>query len=148
MEEGEFITRLQRVEDYKFRISFNKDGIQDMMVDEPKPLGTGEHPNAGKLLSAAVGNCLCASLVFCMERSRSEVLDLTAEVATTLERNEKGRWRITGMTVNIFPRVDDGVKLSRCRQIFEDFCIVTQSVREGIPVKVIVQPLDEDGVPS
>jgi uncharacterized OsmC-like protein len=140
MEDGEFITRMCRVEHYKFRISFNSDKIEDIMVDEPAPLGSGEHPNAGKLLAAAVGNCLCASMVFCMERARSEVPRICAEVSTTIERNEKGRLRITHMAVKMFPQVEDDEKLKRCRSIFEDFCIVTQSVRKGIPVDVEVFP--------
>ena len=143
IEEGEFLTRLRRVEDYKFRISFNKDQIEDIMVDEPEPLGSGMYPNAGKLLAAAVGNCICASLVFCMERSRAEMTDITAEVAATLERNERGRLRITKMAVRLFPQVVDDMKFDRCRQLFEDFCIVTQSVREGISIDVQVYPVNE-----
>lgn len=140
MEDGEFITRMCRVEHYKFRVSFNSDKIEDIMVDEPAPLGSGEYPNAGKLLAAAVGNCLCASLVFCMEKARSEVPNICAEVSTTIERNEKGRLRITHMTVKMFPQIEDEERFKRCRPLFEDFCIVTQSVRNGIPVDVEVYP--------
>ncbi|MDW5562743.1 MAG: OsmC family protein [Methanomassiliicoccus sp.] len=140
MDETEFLTKISRVERYKFRVSFNNDKIEDIMMDEPTPLGGGEFPNAGKLLAAAVGNCLCASLVFCMERSRSEVPNICAEVSTSLERNEKGRLRITQMAVKIFPQVEDEAKFERCRDLFEDFCIVTQSVRNGIPVDVKVFP--------
>jgi organic hydroperoxide reductase OsmC/OhrA len=140
VDEIEFLTRICRVEHYKFRVSFNNDKIEDIMMDEPAPLGAGEYPNAGKLLAAAVGNCLCASMVFCMERSRSEVPKICAEVSTTLERNEKGRLRITHMSVKLFPQVEDDEKFKRCRSIFEDFCIVTQSVKNGIPVDVEVFP--------
>jgi uncharacterized OsmC-like protein len=140
MEETEFLTKMCRIEHYKFRVSFNNDKIEDIFTDEPEPLGSGEFPNAGKLLAAAVGNCLCASLVFCMEKSRAEVPSICAEVATTMERSEKGRLRITHMTVRMFPQVTDDARMARCREIFEDFCIVTQSVREGIPVDVEVYP--------
>ena len=141
MEEGEFLTKVCKVEDYKFRISFNNDKIEDIYTDEPEPLGKGEYPNAGKLLAAAVGNCLCASLVFCMEKSHAEVPNISAEVSTSLERNEHGRYRITRMEVNIFPQFDDAARYARCREVFEDFCIVTQSVRAGIPVHVQVYPV-------
>ena len=140
MKEGEFKTKMCRVENYQFRISFDNDKIEDLITDEPAPLGSGEHPNAGKLLAAAVGNCLCASLVYCMERSRSEVPKICAEVTTTMERNEKRQFRITHMSVKMFPQADDVEKLKRCRSFFEDFCIVTQSVRKGIPVDVEVFP--------
>jgi uncharacterized OsmC-like protein len=141
MEEGEFLTRMSRVERYKFQISFNSDKIESIFTDEPEPLGEGEYPNAGKLLAAAVGNCLCASLVFCMEKSRAEIPSICAEVATSMGRNEQGRLRITHMSVKIFPQVSDEQKFQRCREIFEDFCIVTQSVRKGIEVEVGVFPV-------
>jgi uncharacterized OsmC-like protein len=140
MEETDFLTSLCRVEQYKFKISFNNERIEDIFTDEPEPLGKGEYPNAGKLLAAAVGNCLCASLVFCMEKSRAEVPNICAEVATTMERNDKGRLRISHMTVKMFPQVSDDARMARCRELFEDFCIVTQSVRNGIPVDVEVYP--------
>ena len=140
MEQGRFLTKICREEHYKFRISFNSDKIEDIFMDEPEPLGEGAYPNAGKLLAAAVGNCLCASLVFCMEKSRAEVPSICAEVSTTLDRNEKGRLRITHMSVRIFPQVEEDPKFQRCRDLFEDFCIVTQSVRNGIPIDVEVYP--------
>ena len=34
-------------------------------------------------------------------------------------------------------------RLKRCLDLFEDFCVVTASVRQGIPVSVEV--LDENG---
>jgi len=148
VEETEFLTRITREERYRFRVSFDSDKLEDIMMDEPEPLGTGRYPNAGKLLAAAVGNCLCASMAFCMERSRSELSRISAEVSTTLERNERGRLRITRMAVRIFPQVDDDDKFERCRSLFEDFCIVTQSVREGIPVDVEVSPIRSGDGPS
>jgi len=57
-----------------------------------------------------------------------------------MERNEKRQFRITHMSVKMFPQADDVEKLKRCRSFFEDFCIVTQSVRKGIPVDVEVFP--------
>jgi len=138
MEEGDFLTKIELVEDYKFRINFNNVKQGDLMMDEPKPLGSGDYPNAGKLLAAAVGNCLCASLTFCVRRHHAEVESLTAEVSTSLSRNEKGRLRITHMSVKLHPVVSDPKKLEACRDLFEDFCIVTESVREGIPVDVEV----------
>ena len=136
---GEFKTRIELVENYKLKASFNSDRIEDIFVDEPEPLGSGEYPNAGRLLAAAVGSCLCASLAFCLRKSRSSVTSITAEVFTTLERNERGRLRVTSMAVRLHPQVDDPAKLERCKGIFEDFCVVTQSVRHGIDVKVDVK---------
>jgi uncharacterized OsmC-like protein len=140
IEKGVFKTRIEMIEGYEFRVKFANENIPDLLMDEPTPLGKGENPNAGLLLAAAVGNCLSASLAYCMRKSHAEVRELTAEVFTELDRNEKGRLRVVSMRVELSPVVDDARKLDRCRDIFEDFCIVTQSVRQGFPVEVIVVP--------
>jgi organic hydroperoxide reductase OsmC/OhrA len=140
MKEGEFKTGIELIENYKFRVDFNSETIDDIFVDEPEPLGSGEYPNAGKLLAAAVGSCLCSSLAFCLRRSRVNVPSLTAEVHAKLLRNERGRLRVTSIAVTIRPKVDDLEGMERCKDIFEDFCIVTQSIRQGIDVSVEVKP--------
>ncbi len=139
MEEGEFKVHIEPLGGYEFKAKFSKDDIPELLMDEPAPLGKGEHPNAGLLLAAAVGNCLCASLTFCLQKARAEVKGVSADVYALLERDERGRLRIKSIRVQLHPELNDPRKLERCREIFEDFCIVTQSVREGIPVQVEVE---------
>ncbi|MBC7107745.1 MAG: OsmC family protein [Methanomassiliicoccales archaeon] len=141
MQETEFVLSVELIENYKFRVRFGSDKIADIIVDEPAPLGSGTYPNAGKLLAAAVGSCLCASLAFCLRKARAELKSMAAEVRTTVKRNEKGRLRVTEINVKIAPEVNSESKLRRCADIFEDFCIVSQSVRNGIPVRVNINPL-------
>jgi organic hydroperoxide reductase OsmC/OhrA len=66
---------------------------------------------------------------------------MKVRVKTTLTRNEKGRLRVGGMEVQISPQLDEVAQpgLERCQELFEDFCVVTQSIRQGIPVKVEVR---------
>ena len=56
-------------------------------------------------------------------------------------RNEEGRWRIREMHVELTPELDEehAGQLERCIEIFENFCIVSQSVRQGIPISVEVR---------
>jgi organic hydroperoxide reductase OsmC/OhrA len=44
--------------------------------------------------------------------------------------------------VGLEPELDAeaGQKLNRCLELFQDFCLVTQSVRAGIDVEVEVAP--------
>lgn len=126
---------------YEFVAEFNDaDGLPLMLFDEPPPLGEGRAPNAAAVLSAAVGNCLSASFVFCLRKVRLEVEDLTAHVTTRVTRNENGRFRVSGIEVELVPvlRDRDKARLDRCERLFEDFCVVTESVRRGIPVNVKV----------
>ena len=127
---------------YEFVAEFND--VPDrpsILLDEPLPLGEGRSPNAAALLGAAVGNCLAASLTYCMRKSRLELADLTADVTTHITRNEKGRNRISAIDVELMPEMSgaDPTRVARCEDLFEDFCTVTASVRQGIPVNVSVK---------
>jgi uncharacterized OsmC-like protein len=107
-----------------------------LLLDEPNPLGGNRAPNAAALLGAAVGNCLAASLTFCLRRAGVDVAGLTASVTTHVARNERGRHRITGIDVELDPVLGNNARVAGCEGLFEDFCTVTASVQHGIPVRV------------
>lgn len=142
MSEATFRTVVARESGYRFRIRFDQAGVPDLLTDEPPPLGKGEGPNPARLLAGAVGNCLAASLLFCLTRARIEVAGLTATVDTALGRNEQGRLRVTGIRVALAPEATAQARerMAQCLEIFESFCIVTESVRKGIDVTVEVEP--------
>ena len=79
--------------------------------------------------------------MFCLRKTRAKVDGMTAEVMTHVTRTEAGTFRISAIDVQMTPEVGDADmdKLDRCEPLFEDFCIVTQSVRQGIPVNVTVK---------
>ncbi len=133
---------LERRERFVFDVAFDDPGWPLLRLDEPAPLGEGSGPNASRVLGAAVGDCLAASLLFCLQKARVPVTGLKAEVRGELARNEKGRLRIASMEVVIRPTLDAVApeRIARCLELFEDFCVVTQSVREGIDVRVSVEP--------
>ncbi len=131
-------------ENYEFLATFEKfPDIAPIPLDEPPPLGSGHGPNASAMLGAAVGHCLAASLLFCLRRSRTDVSGTDVKVTVRLARSDKGRLRIAGIDVAIEPELaagQDPARFERCQELFEDFCVVTQSVRNGIPVDVKVTP--------
>jgi len=83
---------------------------------------------------------LSASLVFCLQKFRLRTNGLQTTVTGTLVRNERGRLRVGGFDVkfNLNSSGLDQSKLGRCLGQFQDFCLVTESVRRGIPVTVDV----------
>ena len=132
---------MRRERDFRFQVRFQ--GRSDVLLtDEPAPLGGGQAPSPSELLAAAVGNCLASSLLFCLQRGRIEVHDLSVEVRFAPARNDDGRLRIPRMDVRLYPTVDarDRERLGRCTALFEQFCTVTQSVRQGIDVRVELEP--------
>lgn len=136
-----FGVELEQQEGYEFRVRFDWPGVPELMLDEPEPLGGRRGPNAARLVAAAVANCLAASLVFCMKsKFRQNPGPVRAMASGRLERNEHGRYRIAGIDVvlSLAENFGDLPHQERCLEQFEDFCIVTQSIRAGIPVSVSV----------
>ena len=135
---------VERVDNFEFRVRFDNPVFGEWTLDEPAPLGNDKGPNATRALAAAVGNCLSASLMFCLQRSKLVVDTIRAEVTPTRGRNEEGRWRIQHINVKLHIKMaeQDTARFKRCLDIFENYCIVTASVRQGIPVDVEI--LQED----
>jgi organic hydroperoxide reductase OsmC/OhrA len=136
-----FTLTLEQEEGFDFRVKFDWPGNADLLLDEPEPLGKRHGPNAARLVAAAVGNCLSASLLFCLKtKFKQNPGPLRASVTGQLARNERGRMRIGGLSVRI--ELAEGAEalqhLERCMAQFEDFCVVTESIRQGIPVDVEV----------
>jgi len=140
-----FTLELEQLQDFEFRVRFDWPDVADLRLDEPEPLGRASGPNAARLIGAAVANCLSSSLLFCMRKFKQSPGPLRAEVKGELVRNDRGRMRIGRFDVTI--RLSDSAAaighLDRCMAQFEDFCVVTESVRHGIPVDVRV--LDGEG---
>jgi organic hydroperoxide reductase OsmC/OhrA len=128
-------------DEYRFDVDFQQPGVPKLRMDEPEPLGGGDGPNAARLLAAAVGNCLSSSALFCLRKARVPVTAMRTNVRTTLVRNEAGRLRIGRIEAELHPVVadEDQARMVRCLDLFEDFCLVTESVRGGIDVGVEVE---------
>lgn len=136
-----FSVNLTLLEGYVFKVDFGDMG--DILTDEAPPLGNGEGPNPSRLVAAAVGNCLCASLLFALRKAKEQPGGVSAVVTGDLERQD-GRWRIGRLDVKL--QVENAQTLQQLPAVlekFEEYCIVTQSIRQGIPVNVEV--VDQDG---
>ena len=137
---GEFTLQVEQIDGFDFRVRFDKEQYPELRMDEPAPLGRDAAPNPARILAAAIGDCLSASLVFCLKRRGVVVTGLRSEVRVQLVRNENKRLRVGKVDVAIHARepIPQAV-LAPCLETFEDFCVVTQSVREGIDVHVEVR---------
>ena len=143
-ETQQFSFSLEQQDDFAFLIRFDQD-IPPLLTDEPEPLGKNAGPNPSRLLAAGVANCLSASLLFALRKFKNNPGPLTATVTTRMTRNEDNHLRIGGVDVLI--QIDSPAdcldQINRAIATFEDFCVVTQSVRTGFPVNVTVR--DRDG---
>jgi uncharacterized OsmC-like protein len=130
---------LRQESGYRFANRFGAD-LPVLYADEPPPLGTGTGPTPTQLLAAAVGNCLCASLLFALKKFKQDPAPIEAVATSTEGRDARNRLRVQGIHV----RLTLGVPAARLEHLehalgqFEEYCTVTQSVRQGIPVAVEV----------
>lgn len=140
-EPAQFEIQIDQITDYQFRITFDKEQYPELLMDEPPPVGSDTGPNPSRLLAAAVGNCLTASFLFSARKARAGIESLHTTVKFWHARNEKGRLRVGKIKVEIVPKYDpaDAAKIERCISLFEDFCVVSQSVRKGIDISVTVR---------
>ena len=145
-EQTHFSIHVEHLQGYEFKVKFDWDQAPDIVMDEPPPLGEQHGPNASRMLAAAVANCLSASLLFCLTKTAVTTQSLKTEVTCILARNDNKRLRIESLEVciSIDSQLFDNTRLKRCLEMFEDFCVVTASIRDGIPVKVSV--LDQQGL--
>ena len=137
---GAFALHVERLSDFEFKVTFDKDHYAPLLMDEPAPLGKDHAPNPARILAAAIGDCLSASLLFCLQKNGAGASAMTSDVKVELVRNEHNRLRIGVVDVTLHPKVTgDSAALEKCLATFEDFCVVTQSVREGLDVRVKVE---------
>jgi organic hydroperoxide reductase OsmC/OhrA len=133
---------LKLLENYVFQIDFGDFG--KIITDEPEPLGDGEGPNPARMLAASIANCLAASLMFAIRKYKEEPGEVSADVELSMHRVDN-RLRIerADVTINLGNTEGNIPHIDRVLAQFEDFCVVTQSVRNGFEVGVKV--IDKDG---
>ncbi len=114
-------------------------------VDTQPPLGGNHGPNPSLMLLAAIANGLSASLLFAMRKYKNTPGTIRAEVRGTLGRNAEGRTRVQRVDVDL--HLPDAAacydQFQPILQQFENFCVVTESMRSGI--EIVVQVHDGSG---
>ena len=125
---------------YAFKVNFEGTALEALHTDEPAPLGGGGGPNPSAMLLTAIANCLSASLVFALSKFKNKVQSVRATASAKVGRNAENRMRVESVQVNIaLPgEAGDYAMLDRVLSQFENFCTVTESVREGIAVDLTV----------
>jgi uncharacterized OsmC-like protein len=135
-----FSIELTQQAGYRFETRFDDTALACLVTDEPEPLGSGAGPDPSRLLLVSIANCLVASLLFALRKFRDEPGTLRASARLRLARNEQRRWRVGDVQVDLHLGVPAAAlkQLDRALAQFEDYCVVTQSVRAAFPVAVRV----------
>ena len=133
-----------------FKCDMGNMKVKDCYIDEEHQeevdmLG----PNPSRMLALGILGCLSASFIFCLKKRNFKVDDFKGEAEVTIAKNESGFWRVKKINVEIKPKIEDPETLKRAKQclkttkdgisFFEQYCIVTQSVRSGVEVNVNIE---------
>ena len=140
---SQFDISVDQVDAFEFRVKFDKEQHSPITTDEPPPLGKGAFPDPARMLAAALGSCLSATLLFASKRPGLQLGHIHTEVKVDIVKNENRRLRIGKITVVIDAGIqpEDLEKARAVAAVFEDFCTVTASVRQGIPVETSIKGL-------
>jgi uncharacterized OsmC-like protein len=139
MSDNHDTVRLTQVHDYQFDTDFGL-GQPALRGDLPPPLGGGAGPSPEHLLLAAVGNCLSSSLLFSLRKFKQAPEPISAELSAEVGRNADNRLRVLQIDAKLTLGVPAASlqHLDRVLGSFESFCTVTQSIVQGIPVRLSV----------
>jgi hypothetical protein len=92
------------------------------------------------LLTGGAGYCITASLVFCLNKVRVPVEELSTRAVSHLKRIERRLRRISALEIDIDVRVAEEHRkaFERCLSHFPEFCIVTESIQGAFPITLRV----------
>ena len=131
---------LKLAEEMIFKCDLGQIKVEDCYIDEEHRVEAEMWgPNPSRMLGMAVLGCLSASFIFCLKKKDFSIKDLDGKAEVVVARNKKGFWRVKQINVSITPKIETPEMQKRadqCRKMFEQYCIVTQAVREGITVNV------------
>ncbi|MHA2088240.1 MAG: OsmC family protein [Promethearchaeota archaeon] len=140
MAESEVKVKVKLERDMIFKCDLGETKLGDCYIDESNKIASEMlGPNAAQLLAMSMLGCLSASYIFCFSKRDFTVKDLEAEAIVTIFRNEKGFVRVKKIDVTITPKIDSPEMVKRaaeCQKMFEQYCTITASVREGVDVNV------------
>ncbi|MFX1394019.1 MAG: OsmC family protein [Promethearchaeota archaeon] len=144
------IVDMKLEKDMIFKVNLGYDKLKEIFIDET--MGKKSKmwgPDAAKLLAMALLGCLNASFLFCLNKRNLTVDDLEAHAEVSFKKIEKGYVRVDKINVKIIPKSNDPTTIKRINQcvrkmknnkmFFEETCIITASVREGIDVDVNIE---------
>jgi len=126
-----------------FKCDMNVMNVKECYIDETHHENIDMWgPNPVKLLATAILGCLSASFIFCLEKKNLTLNEFKGEAEAILARNDEGLVRVREINVTLIPmssEPDIVKRIEQCKKIFERYCTVTESVRQGIPVNLEIK---------
>jgi uncharacterized OsmC-like protein len=149
-EETRFAISLEHAQDGKVTVRFDWDEVPGVVLDELAWLDEQRTPHATLILATALGNCLGVSLLSCLHKLQVEPQGIQTTVSGAIACSERGRAQISHLDVQISLGGADHLasRLKRCLELDDEYCLITESVRAGIPINIHVLGTDRQQVPN
>ncbi|MHA1688818.1 MAG: OsmC family protein [Promethearchaeota archaeon] len=111
-----------------------------MELDEPESFhGTNLGPSAIEYLLTSIGGCLGTSFVYCLQKKRVKIEDLSLEIEGIMKHgNEDIHLRLIQVNVDIQYKISEqySQELEACLKTFQEYCVLTNTIIMGIPISV------------
>ncbi|MGQ9722876.1 MAG: OsmC family protein [Candidatus Jordarchaeum sp.] len=132
---------------HQFKFKAELDGYHKIEIDELEPHGTDSAPNPADYLLLAIGGCLSSSLIFSIIKFDISLKKMHAKVRGKYTRvNERVRIEKVDVVLNVEPSTENDLEEMRewCIYVFRNFCIISESIRKGLPIGVTLKIGDEE----
>jgi len=133
----------------KVTLTYNRDlhfkasvrSFADFNIDEPESFhGTNLGPSAVEYLLVGIGGCLGTTFIYCLQKGNIELNECKVLIDGTLSHiGPTNRLKLVNVGVEMkFSAKETASKeiINKCVKDFRENCIVTNSIADGLPIKV------------
>ena len=112
-------------------------------IDEPESFhGTDLGPSSTEYLLIGIGGCMGSSLAYCLQKRKIKIKDMEIIVDGKLKvEGPKNHLRLAKVNVELFLSLKKGnssQNVDTCINNFLEYCVLTNSVIQGIPIDIKV----------
>ena len=117
--------------------------FNDIQVDEPESFhGTDKGPSPVEFFLIGIGGCLGSTFTYCLQKQNVEIDTLEVVVDGQLKHaGPKMLLRLVNIEAELLITArdnDSSEKIEQCIKTFREYCIVTNSITQGVPLDVKV----------
>lgn len=108
-----------------------------VLIDRPRSKGGEDRgPLGGELLLLSLGGCFMSTLLAAIRSRQAEVSDVRIVVEGSLAEAPD---RFSGLTVRVRADHDDRELMQKLLSIAEKGCLVTNTLKQGMPVTTVLE---------
>ena len=120
--------------------------FNDFSVDEPESFhGTDLGPSAIEYLLVGIGGCLGTTFIYCLQKGNIELNECKVLIDGNLSHvGPNNRLKLVNVDVEMkFSAKETASEdiINKCLKDFRENCIVTNSITDGLPIKVNCTPM-------